>query len=59
MSQNPSPKPSPAPVKRRMLRYMMVLTVAAFVAGGVASQGESVASVAGAPAVVMGVGHGG
>ncbi|MEV7542013.1 hypothetical protein [Streptomyces sp. NPDC089915] len=39
---------SPAPARRRMFRYMMVLTAAAFIAGGIASLAAP-ASAAGAP----------
>ncbi|MEU3407616.1 hypothetical protein ABZ766_27230 [Streptomyces sp. NPDC006670] len=43
--------PSPAPAKRRMFRYMMILTTAAFIAGGIASLPAS-AAVPRAPAAV-------
>ncbi|MFF2192523.1 hypothetical protein [Streptomyces sp. NPDC058157] len=48
--------PRPAPAKRRMFRYMMVLTTAAFVAGGIASLPTSASAASrAAPAVEAGV----
>ncbi|GAA0281873.1 hypothetical protein GCM10010302_19630 [Streptomyces polychromogenes] len=41
--------PNPAPAKRRMFRYTMVLTSAAFIAGGIASLATPHASAATAP----------
>ncbi|MFH7595378.1 hypothetical protein WDV06_09770 [Streptomyces racemochromogenes] len=43
--------PSATPAKRRMFRYMMVLTAAAFIAGGVASLPAHAQTVPRAPAV--------
>ncbi|MEW1640287.1 hypothetical protein AB0469_40325 [Streptomyces sp. NPDC093801] len=50
----------PAPVKRRMFRYMMVLTSAAFVAAGIASLWVSAppASAEGLPRARPAVGTG-
>ncbi|MFJ8163397.1 hypothetical protein ACIRBY_21090 [Streptomyces sp. NPDC096136] len=50
----------PAPVKRRMFRYMMVLTSAAFIAAGIASLWVPAppASAAGLPRVRTVVGTG-
>ncbi|MFD0379839.1 hypothetical protein [Streptomyces sp. NPDC127112] len=49
--------PSPAPARRRMFRYMMVMTSAAFIAGGIASLPASTGTGPhAAPAAASGVG---